>query len=50
MGTIVESLSDSAAALRFDDLPPDVVHQAERLLIDTLGCATGEVIKMVKRS
>ena len=41
MGTIVESLSDYAAALRFDDLPPDVVHQAKRLLIDTLGCAIG---------
>jgi 2-methylcitrate dehydratase len=41
MGTIVESLSDYAAALRFDDLPSDVVHQAKRLLIDTLGCAIG---------
>jgi 2-methylcitrate dehydratase len=41
MATIVESLSDYACALRFDDLPPDVVHQAKRLLIDTLGCAIG---------
>ena len=41
MGTIVESLSDYAAALRFDDLPSDVVHQAKRLLIDTVGCAIG---------
>jgi 2-methylcitrate dehydratase len=41
MGTIVEYLSDYAAALRFEDLPPDVVHQAKRLLVDTLGCAVG---------
>ena len=41
MGTIVESLSDYAASLRFEDLPPDVVHQAKRLLVDTLGCAIG---------
>ena len=41
MGTIVESLSDYAAALRFEDLPHETVHQAKRLLIDTLGCALG---------
>jgi len=41
MDTIVEYLSDYAAALRFEDLPPDVVHQAKRLLVDTLGCAVG---------
>ena len=41
MGTIVESLSDYAASLRFEDLPADVVHQAKRLLIDTVGCALG---------
>lgn len=41
MSTIVETLTDYAVALRFEDLPPDVVHQAKRLLIDTLGCAIG---------
>src|SRR5713101_463029 len=41
MGTIVESLTDYAASLRFEDLPPDVIHQAKRLLVDTLGCAIG---------
>lgn len=40
-GEIVDSLSDYAASLRFDDLPPEVVHQAKRLLVDTLGCAIG---------
>ena len=34
MGTIVESLSDYAVSLHFEDLPPDVVHQAKRLLIE----------------
>jgi 2-methylcitrate dehydratase len=41
MATIVETLTDYALSLRFDDLPSDVVHQAKRLLIDTLGCAIG---------
>jgi len=41
MSTIVESLSDYAVSLRFEDLPADVVHQAKRLLVDTLGCAIG---------
>ena len=41
MGTIVQSLSDYAVSLRFEDLSPGVVHQAKRLLVDTLGCAIG---------
>jgi 2-methylcitrate dehydratase len=41
MGTIVEYLSGYAAALRFEDLPPEVVHQTKRMLVDTLGCAVG---------
>src|SRR5713226_7064483 len=41
MSRIVEYLSDYAAALRFEDLPPDVVHHAKRMLVDTLGCAVG---------
>ena len=41
MGTIVESLSDYAVSLRFEDLPANVVHQAKRMLVDTLGCAVG---------
>jgi 2-methylcitrate dehydratase len=34
-------LSTYASTLTFDDLPPEVIHQAKRLLIDTLGCAIG---------
>jgi len=41
MPTIVEQLSSFAAALRYEDLPPDVVRQAKRLIIDTIGCALG---------
>ena len=41
MTTIVEQLSSYAAALRFEDLPREVVHQATRLIIDTIGCALG---------
>jgi 2-methylcitrate dehydratase len=41
MPTIVETLSDYATSLRFEELPKDAVHQAKRLFIDTLGCAVG---------
>jgi len=41
MATIAERLSSFATSLRFQDLPPEVVHQAKRLIIDTLGCAFG---------
>src|SRR5476651_373331 len=41
MTTIVEQLSAYAAALRYEDLPPEVVQQAKRLIVDTVGCALG---------
>ena len=41
MPTVAEKLSSYAVGLRYDDLPPEVVHQAKRLIIDTLGCAVG---------
>lgn len=41
MTTIVEQLSAYAAGLRYEDLPPEVVQQAKRLIIDTMGCALG---------
>lgn len=41
MTTIVDTLSSYATSLRYEDLPPEVVHQAKRLIIDTLGCAIG---------
>lgn len=41
MTTIAEQLSAYAAGLRYEDLPPEVVTQAKRLIVDTLGCALG---------
>ena len=41
MSTIVEQLSSYAATLRYEDLPPEVVEQAKRLIVDTIGCALG---------
>ena len=41
MDKTTELLSSYACELTFDDLGPEVVHQAKRTLIDTLGCALG---------
>jgi 2-methylcitrate dehydratase len=41
MPTLVEQLSAYAAQLEYEALPREVVHQAKRLLIDTVGCALG---------
>jgi 2-methylcitrate dehydratase len=41
MDPIASYLSDYTTSLAFADLPADVVHQAKRLLVDTLGCAIG---------
>lgn len=41
MTTIVDQLADYAARLRFEDLPPEVVHQTKRLIMDSIGCALG---------
>ena len=41
MDTMASKLSTYTTALDFADLPVDVVHQAKRLLVDTLGCAIG---------
>jgi len=36
--TTSAELADFAARLRVEDLPPNVVHQAVRCLVDFLGC------------
>ena len=41
MPSLAESLSSYASSLSYDDLPGEVVHQAKRMIIDTLGCALG---------
>lgn len=41
MNTLAKQLGTYAAGLKYDDLPPAVVHQAKRFIVDTLGCALG---------
>jgi 2-methylcitrate dehydratase len=41
MSTIVEQLSAYATALRYEDLPPEVVQRAKLLIVDSVGCALG---------
>jgi 2-methylcitrate dehydratase len=38
---IARDLAQYVKGWRFEALPPDVVHHAKRLLLDTLGCAIG---------
>ncbi len=39
--TMTEALAHFAANTTFDDLPPEVVRECTRLLLDTVGCAVG---------
>jgi 2-methylcitrate dehydratase len=41
MTTLVEQLSTYCTGVRYEDLPPEVVAQAKRLIVDTVGCALG---------
>jgi 2-methylcitrate dehydratase len=41
MTTLAEELSRYTAGLRYEYLPREVIHQAKRLIIDTVGCALG---------
>ncbi|UCF55781.1 MAG: MmgE/PrpD family protein [Deltaproteobacteria bacterium] len=41
MISIARKLANFAVALKFKDLPRDVVHQAKRVQIDGLGCGIG---------
>jgi 2-methylcitrate dehydratase len=41
MNTLAERMAKFAVGLRYEDLPPDVVHEAKRVMIDSLGCALG---------
>jgi len=38
---VARDLAKYAIGLTFEDLPPDVVHQTKRVVLDTLGCAIG---------
>lgn len=41
MTTLAQRLGAWAADLRYEDLPPAVVHQAKRMIVDSIGCAIG---------
>ncbi len=41
MSTLVEQLTSYAGQLRYDELPPEAVRQAKRLIVDSVGCALG---------
>ncbi len=41
MTTLAERLGAYATDLCYADLPPAVIHQAKRMIVDTLGCALG---------
>ena len=41
MDRTTQYLSSYATALTYEDLPPEVIHKAKGLLIDTLACAMG---------
>lgn len=38
---VTKILAHYAATTRYDDLPPEVVHKAKLLLLDSVGCAIG---------
>ena len=40
-GTITRTMSEWAAALEYDAIAADAVHQAKRYLLDSVGCALG---------
>lgn len=39
--SVARELARYAVGLTFEDMPPDVVHQTKRIVLDTLGCAIG---------
>ncbi len=41
MKTLAEEMAAYSAKLSFEDLPPPVVHEVKRRVIDSLGCALG---------
>ena len=41
MDTLTHRLANFAASLRYEQIPPAILHHARRSLIDSLGCAFG---------
>lgn len=44
MGSATQELARFAAELRYEDIPSEVAHQAERIILDTCCCAIGGYI------
>ncbi len=41
MSSIARQWAEFAVSLKYEDLPPEVVHHAKRFLFDSIGCALG---------
>src|SRR5215470_4393224 len=41
--TVLEDVGGWVAKLKYEDLPPEAVHRAKQVLLDTIGCALGGV-------
>jgi 2-methylcitrate dehydratase len=41
--TVAEDIARWVVALRYEDLPPEVIARAKRVLLDTIGCALGAI-------
>jgi 2-methylcitrate dehydratase len=41
--TVAEDIARWLVALRYEEVPPDVIARAKRVLLDTLGCALGAI-------
>lgn len=41
MSTITAKIAEWAASVRYEELPPEVVREARRFLMDSVGCALG---------
>ena len=41
--TVAEDIARWVVELRYEQLPPDVIARAKRVLLDTLGCALGAI-------
>jgi len=41
--TVAEDIARWVVELRYDELPPDVISRAKRVLLDTIGCALGAI-------
>jgi 2-methylcitrate dehydratase len=41
MGTIAEQIASYTTSIKYEDIPPEVIHKVKAHLLDTFGCAIG---------